>query len=303
MGGGAMNFIYSLKKLSKILMPIFPCLPAKKGCSTKKMIFPDFSCLLLVTKSKFKRLFTQNTSIMKRKQFQLIGIFAILNLVLSSCWFLGPSVRGNGNVTEEVRQVGDFDQIDVSRGMNVYITQGTPQKVVVIADNNLHEVIETRVEGQTLKIFVNENVRWAKEKKVMVTVEKLTSVKTSSGSNAWSQNQIMSEDLELRASSGANLTMEVNAKSLNADCSSGANIKLSGLAKEAELEASSGANLIGDELKVDNCRMKTSSGANVSATVNERLDAHASSGGNVVYYGEPKSTEVSTSSGGNIRKK
>mgnify|MGYP002344511878 CR=1 FL=1 len=278
-------------------------LPAKKGRSTKKTIFPEFSQLLLVTKSNFKRLFTQNTSIMKRKQFQLIGIFSILSLVLSSCLFLGPSVRGNGNVTEEVRQVGQFDQIDVSRGMNVYITQGTPQKVVVIADNNLHEIIETRVEGHTLKVYVNENIRWAKEKKVMVTVEKLTGVKTSSGSNAWSQNQIMAEDLELKASSGANLTLDVNTKSLRADCSSGSNLKLSGLAKEAELEASSGANLIGNELKVDDCRMKTSSGANVSATVNERLDAHASSGGNVVYYGEPKSTEVSTSSGGNIRKK
>jgi Protein of unknown function (DUF2807). len=240
---------------------------------------------------------------MKRKQLQLIGVFAFLSLIFSSCWFLGPSVRGNGNVTEEVRQVAEFDEIDVSRGMNVYISQGTPQKVVVVADNNLHEVIETRVEGHTLKVFVNENVRWAKEKKVMITVEKITGVKTSSGSNAWSQNQIMSEDLELRASSGANLTMEVNAKSLKADCSSGANIKISGLAKEAELEASSGANLIGDELKVDDCRMKTSSGANVSATVNERLDARASSGGNVVYYGEPKTTDVSTSSGGNIRKK
>jgi hypothetical protein len=240
---------------------------------------------------------------MKRKQFQLIGIFAILSVVLSSCWFLGPSVRGNGNVTEEVRQVGEFKQIDVSRGMNVYILQGSPQKIVVIADNNLHEVIETRVDGSILKIFTNENVRWAKEKKVMVTVEKLSAVKASSGSNVWSQNQIMSEDLELRASSGANLTMEVNAKRLNGDCSSGANIKLSGLAQEAELEASSGANLIGDALKVDACRMKTSSGANVSATVNERLNARASSGGNIVYYGEPKSTDVHTSSGGNIRKK
>ena len=240
---------------------------------------------------------------MKRKQLQLIGIFASLSILLSSCWFMGPSVRGNGNVTEEVRQVGDFDQIDVSRGMNVYVTQGSPAKVVVIADNNLHEVIETRVEGNTLKIYVNENVRWAKEKKVMVTVEKLSGLETSSGSNAWSQNQIMTDNIELKATSGSNLTIEVNAKNLSADCSSGANIKLSGLAKDAELEASSGANLIGDALQVDDCRMKTSSGANVSATVNERLDAHASSGGNVVYYGEPKTTDVSTSSGGNVRKK
>ena len=240
---------------------------------------------------------------MKTKHIQLIGVFAFLTLILSSCWFLGPSVKGDGNVTEETRQVGQFDQIDVSRGMNVHITLGTPAKVVVIADNNLHEIIETKVEGSVLKVYVNENIRWAKEKKVMVTVEKLTGVSTSSGANAWSQNQIVSEDLELRASSGANLTMDVNAKYLSADCSSGANIKLSGMAKEADLETSSGANLKGEELKTENCKMKASSGGNVSATVNERLEAKASSGGNVMYYGEPKSTDVNTSSGGNIRKK
>ena len=240
---------------------------------------------------------------MKRKQFQLLGIFAFLSILLSSCWFMGPSVKGNGNVTEEVRQVAEFDQIHVSRGMNVYVTQGSPAKVVVIADNNLHEVIETKVEGGVLKVYVNENIRWAKEKKVMVTVEKLSGLETSSGSNVWSQNQIMSENLEMKASSGANITMDVNAKYLKAGCSSGANIRISGLAKEADLETSSGANLKGEELKAENCKMRASSGGNVSSTVNGRLEAHASSGGNVVYYGEPTETDVNTSSGGNIHKK
>ena len=240
---------------------------------------------------------------MKTKQIQLIGIFALLTFVLSSCWFMGPSVKGNGNVTEEIRQVAEFDQIHVSRGMNVYVSQGSPAKVVVIADNNLHEVIETKVEGGILKVYVNENIRWAKEKKVMVTVEKLSGLETSSGSNAWSQNQIMTENLEMKATSGANITMDVNAKYLKADCSSGANIKISGLAKEAELETSSGANLKGEELKAENCKMKASSGGNVSSTVNGRLEAKASSGGNVAYYGEPTETDVNTSSGGNIHKK
>lgn len=240
---------------------------------------------------------------MKTKQIQLIGIFAFLSILLSSCWFLGPSVKGNGNVTEEVRQVAEFDQINVSRGMNVYISQGSPAKVVVIADNNLHEVIETRVEGGTLKVYVNENIRWAKEKKVMVTVEKLSGLESTSGSNVWSQNQIMSENLEMKATSGANITLDVNAKYLKADCSSGANIRISGLAKEAELGTSSGANLKGEELKAENCKMKASSGGNVSSTVHGRLEAKASSGGNVVYYGEPIETDVNTSSGGNIHKK
>jgi len=240
---------------------------------------------------------------MKRNQFQLIGVFAVLCFLLSSCWFLGPSVKGNGNVTEEVRKVGEFDRIKVTRGMNVYITQGSPAKVVVIADNNLHEIIETEVEGGVLKVSANENIRWAREKKVMVTIDKLYGVETSSGSNAWSQSQIMSENLELKATAGSNLTLEVNAKILKADCSSGANIILSGLAKEAELETFSGANLKGQELKAENCSMRASSGGNVASTVSGRLEAKASSGGNIVYYGEPTSTEINTSSGGGIHRK
>lgn len=278
-------------------------LPVKNGHSTKKMNFSATNLIVLVTNLIFKRLFNQNNQTMKRKQIQLIGIFSLLSLFLSSCWFLGPSVKGNGNVTEEVRQVSKFNQIKVSRGMNVYVTQGIPAKVVVIADNNLHEIIRTDVDGDVLKIYADENIRWAREKKVMVTVEKLTAVESSSGSNVWSQSQIMSENLELKASSGANLTMDVNTKYLKADCSSGANVKLAGLAKEGELEASSGANMKAAELKADNCKTRASSGGNVSATVVERLEAKASSGGNVTYYGEPSSTEIDTSSGGNVHKK
>ena len=230
----------------------------------------------------------------------MYGIITALTVLLTSCWFMGPSIKGNGNVTESTRNVGAFEKIDVNRGMNVYITQGSPAKVVVIADNNLQKVIVTKVEGNVLKITVSKNIRWAKEKKVMVTVEKLSGVETTSGANVWSQSQITSENLKLHANSGANLTLDLNANFLNADCNSGANIKLSGKAKEAELEASSGANLIGRDLKTDRCKMHVSSGGNVSSGVVEKLDAHASSGGNVVYYGEPTSVNVKTSSGGNI---
>jgi hypothetical protein len=49
--------------------------------------------------------------------------------------------------------------------------------------------------------------------------------------------------------------------------------------------------------------MRASSGGNVASTVVEKLEAKASSGGNVVYYGEPASTDIDTSSGGNVHRK
>lgn len=237
---------------------------------------------------------------MKVKHLTITLAFVFITIMLSSCWFLGPTIHGNGNVTEEVRQLDDFDEIEVSRGMNVYITQGSPSKVVVVADNNLHDVIITEVDGDVLKIYVDAIVREAKEMKVMVTVEKLTDVKTSSGANVYSQNAVKTDDIELSASSGSNITMEFNADYLKADCSSGSNIILSGYTRESELEASSGSNLKAEELKSDKGMMRASSGATIIATVEKELTAKASSGGNIIYYGEPASTNIDSSSGGSV---
>ena len=237
---------------------------------------------------------------MKSKQILFYGMIVTMSLMLSSCWFMWGSVNGNGNVTEEVRQVREFDQIEVSRGMNVYITQGSPARVVVIADSNLHDVIETSMQVGVLKIYSDENISRAEEKKVMVTVENLTEVSASTGSNVYSQNQIRAQDLILSASTGSNLTMDLNVQNLEAECSTGSNVILSGRAKEASLKGSTGSNLKGKELITGNCHMRASVGANVYASVTERLKAEASSGGNIIYYGEPAQTNIEHSSGGNI---
>lgn len=237
---------------------------------------------------------------MESKHLRLFGILAVTSIMLSSCWFLLPSVRGNGHVTEEVREVGDFDEIEVSRGMNVYINYGSPAKVVVVADENLHRDIITDEDGDVLKVYVNANIREAKEKKVIITIDKLTVIEASSGSNIYTQNPFSSRHTEIKASSGSNITMEFNAETLKAACSSGANIILSGVSKESELEASSGANVKAEALKSDKGILRVSSGSNVFATVTNELEAKASSGGTITYYGNPTSTSIKKSSGGSV---
>jgi len=239
---------------------------------------------------------------MKPNQIQFFGVLLILSVIFSSCWLFGPSVKGNGNVTEVERNVGSFDQIEVSRGMNVYITQGPQTKVVVVADENLQKLIKTKEDDGVLRIYSDGNIRWAKEKKVLVTVTTLSRLESSSGANIWSQNRISADNLEIGASSGSNITLELDAKMLETHCSSGSNVYLSGLAKEGKLKASSGSNLKCPELKANRCSIKASSGSNVSSGVVEQLEAEASSGGNIVYYGEPVMKTISSSSGGSINK-
>lgn len=258
---------------------------------------------------------------MKQKLPVLIS-FILFSFVFSSCIFLGPPIKGNGNVTEENRKVKDFEKIEVSRGMNVYISQGDQTKVVVKADENLMEYIETRFEGERLIVTAKANIRQAKSKKVFVTTPKISEIKSSSGSNVYTENKIISKSLELDASSGSNMTLEIKAENIDASASSGSNLKLQTDVENIETSASagsnirvkgstnafsgkvsSGANIKAEELTSQNCEAQAGSGGNIWITVNKELSAKVSSGGNVFYYGDAETKNIEKSSGGNVIKK
>ena len=240
--------------------------------------------------------------IMKNK-IQILSALLFSVIISTSCIFMGPSLKGNGNVVEETRKVGDFDEIKVSRGMNVYISQGDETKVVVIADDNLLDAIETRMEGNTLKVTANQNIRNATSKKVFVTTPNISMIKSTAGSNVFSETVIRSQDLVLSGSAGSNMKLDVNVNELTVSVSAGSNIKLEGEAKSFSGKATSGSNLKAEELDSNNCSADVSSGANIWITAKNKFKGHASSGGNVFYYGDPETTDVEKSSGGNVIKK
>lgn len=240
---------------------------------------------------------------MKTKKLSFIGILVLLLGVFNSCIFLGPSIKGNGDVVEKERNVGEFDEIKVTTGMNVWITQGEKTKVVVVADENLHDVILTEVSGKTLKVYTDSRIKWAKEKKVLITVNNLDKISSSAGSNVYSDGILNFEDLDVSSSSGSNVILDVYSKDLSVSASSGSNANFKGNVYKLELDASSGANLKAGGLEASFCDVEVSSGANVHITVLKEINANASSGGNVIYYGNPEKIDIKKSSGGNITKK
>lgn len=238
-----------------------------------------------------------------KQKFYFVTALAFVLLVSTSCIFIGPSVKGNGNVAEENRKVGPFEKISVSRGMNVYISQGEKPAILVKADENLLDVIETKLEDNTLKITTSENIRSATSKKVFVTVTKISGIKSTAGSNVFSETLLEQENLEVTSAAGSNIKLEVKADDLTVSASSGANIMLEGVAGTFSGKATSGANIKAEGLKTNKCFVRAGSGANVWVSVNDTFEGSAGSGGNVFYYGNPKSVDTQSSSGGNVIRK
>jgi len=237
------------------------------------------------------------------------SIKIILTLVavtmLSSCnldMHLGH-VHGNGNVVTEERTVTEnFNKVKGSTGLDIFLTQGSENKIVVEADENLLDIIETNISNGKLTIRADKNIGRSKSKKVYVTYKKLISVEATSGADVIGNSILKSESLTLKSSSGADLEVEVLSRELFVETSSGADIELSGKASSLNARASSGSDLNARKLTVNNCNARASSGADITITVKEKLDAKASSGGDINYYGDPEAVTKKNSSSGSVRK-
>ncbi len=235
-----------------------------------------------------------------KQKLPILAFSMMILFAFSSCMFMGPSIKGNGNVVEQNRKVKDFNKIDVSRGMNVYISQGEIFKVVVKADENLLEAIETKTDGDVLIIRATENIRNSTSKKVYITVPDLEEIEASSGSNIFSETKLVFRDIEVSSSSGSNMNLEINSEKSDFKASSGSNIILRGTTNSFKGKASSGANIKAEEITADNCEAKASSGSNIWITAKNDFSGDVSSGANIFVYGNPKNSNIEKSSGGNV---
>jgi len=217
----------------------------------------------------------------------LITLF--LALFVSSCAFdvnFGNGKKGNGVVVEESRNVSeDFTSVHASEGIDVFVTQNDAFKISIEADENIIDLIGTDVKNGRLKIHAIENIGRA-TKKVYVSLPDVTALESSSGADLIAQNLIESERIELDASSGSEIQVELSAREVTADASSGADIKVSGTTQVLYADASSGSDIRAKNLFTKQCTADASSGADISVNVSESLIADASSGADISYTGD-----------------
>jgi len=234
-----------------------------------------------------------------------IIVTSIISILMLSCNFsmnLGPGVDGNGNVVSTDREISsDFDQIKVSQGLDLYITQSNDVALSIEADENLHDLIMIDVENSVLRIYTTENIRRASSRKIMLNINDISSIKATSGSNVYTTNGLVLDELNLNSTSGANIRLDVKTDVINCRSTSGSNIILDGTTTALTAEATSGSNIKASNIVAETSKVKATSGANVFVNTSKELTARATSGGDVRYSGNPEKVNKSDSSSGSVR--
>ena len=213
-----------------------------------------------------------------------------------------------GNEKNETRNVKNFHAVKVSSGIDLYIRMGDSESLKIEADEDVIDDIKTEVKDGTLHIYMkrqNNLFNWGfnETRKVFVTVKNLEKIDASAGSDVESENRLEGDKLEIEASSGSDVKLDVYYKTVSLDASSGSDARISGKAKTFIAEASSGSDIKAYDLEVAIAKVKASSGSDISITVTDELYARASSGADVNYRGNPGIRDSDTSSGGDVNRK
>ncbi len=199
------------------------------------------------------------------------------------------------------RKLDKFTTISVSEGIDVRLIKGSTYEAEITARNIDLDEILTEVSGGHLKVHLEGNNHNNVNVSIDVTFVSLEGIYASSAADIKSSSVIEASNLKIKASSAADIDLEIKVSTLDVSASSAADVVLSGTADSQDVDISSASDYKAFDLKSKVADVSASSAADARVTVSESLDAHASSGASIKYKGSPDKLRERSSSGGDVR--
>lgn len=236
-----------------------------------------------------------------------IPALAILFLMtVSSCYYLGGRrVKGNGNITTETRSVSEFDKVEVSGAVELYVSGGESQPVKIETDENLIKYVEVEQHGGTLEIRTRKgyNLRPTHKLIVRVSSPNYSEISVSGASNIVGQNKIIARQrLEMQVSGAGDINADVDAPELKSSISGSGNVNLKGQVRDLELDISGAGDAKCYDMKAENTRVQISGAGSAEVYASVSLDAQVSGAGGVNYRGGATKVSQHVSGAGSVKK-
>ena len=212
----------------------------------------------------------------------------LLNLSLLLFLTFALHAQDAKKVIEKERNVQAFTQVHVETGIDVYITPGNAQKLVVKADENVIDHILTEVHDGALHIHLEKRIRNSKTLEVHLTTTPLTHIEAQSGSDVYSTQALDWRTLNLRASGGSDVHLELNVKTLECHLSGGADAVLSGKVGQLNLLTTGGSDFKGKNLDCAKAKVKASGGSDAWVSAADEISMEASGASDIFFKGKAK---------------
>jgi len=232
---------------------------------------------------------------MKKLFLPIIALFPFFQLFAQKQLVVDPNA--------EMRSIsGSFNSINVSGGIDLYISQSDKESVAVSAsEEKFKNAIKTEVKGNVLHIS-SSNDSWSmkgKKLKVYVSFTKLERLDASGACDVEVLDKLTSNSFELKLSGASHFEGGINVKTVSLALSGASGGTINGNAENANIICSGASDIDGYDLQVDYCSTTASGASDIKITVNKEIKAIASGASEIKFKGtgvlkDPESTGASS---------
>jgi len=237
---------------------------------------------------------------MQKVLYLLIAIVTI-NIVIAQ-----PTKTVVMDENAELREVGNFKNIEISSTIRAYISQGEIGLAVSCTNEKNNKNIITKVENNTLKIFVDNgglNFGSKKERyKVYISVKDIENITISGASYLNLVDNFTANNVTFDISGASILKGAIFSENVKADISGASVVKLSGNIKNAVIDISGASSLSAADLIIGICKIHASGASSAKINVENELDVHSSGASNIRYKGKALVVKVRSTGASSIKK-
>jgi hypothetical protein len=254
-----------------------------------------------------------------KQSLLVIVLVGAVAFVLQGCVGLTP-VLGSGHLTEEMRQVKDVHEIALAGPGTLHIELGRKEALRLEAEDNLLPYLETKVEGDRLRIGVRKGVLLQNTRPIHVylTVKNLKALVLSgsgtivasdlqaasfavsiSGSGQVELDDLQASNVRLKISGSGDLSLgDLQAATLGVDITGSGDLRIAaGEVNQQAIAISGSGTYTARGLDSIDASARISGSGSATIQVREQLEARITGSGNVHYLGRPAVETAVTGSG------
>jgi hypothetical protein len=235
----------------------------------------------------------------------LIVLFSLLSLqTFSQRW---ETIKGNGQLKKENREISAFTSLASRGAMDVEITYGKSNSITIEADENLLPYIETSVENGQLTIRPKQQVNLKSNSRMVVHISMtiINSLQQSGSGNIMGNGAFVNDGkTNISLAGSGNITIGFRSfKDLDLSISGSGNIDLTnGETNNILAQISGSGNIDCSSISSNDVVAKISGSGNIKVNAKNSLDTRIAGSGNVYYKGDVTNIKSKVLGSGKVSK-
>ena len=233
--------------------------------------------------------------------YKTLTVFLFSFILLSLDSYAWPCKDGSGQVETYNRNLSDFNKVIIKGSGTLKVKQSNNFKVQITVDDNLIELIESKINNGILVIQPKKEICPSKYV-IMIEIPEVEALGVKGSGEIISIGKIKSEELKIRIDGSGDINMDLDVKDLSLKINGSGDMDVRGQAGDVQANINGSGDINMFDCICDNFNIEVNGSGDALIHSKGAINVLIRGSGDVTYKGSPEELDVEIYGSGELKK-